>query len=65
MTPVPEGNITTTETMSGLDPKPDTPYSALNTSLWDRWQETLPESPGYMADMILADLAAKGWRIVR
>jgi hypothetical protein len=67
MTPVPEGIITTSETMGNLDPQeePATPYSAVNLALWNRWQEALPESPGYMATQLLADLEADGWRLVR
>lgn len=65
--PVPEGVITTTETMGNLDPEaaPATPYSVLNLALWDRWQETLPESPGYMASKILEDLQLQGWKLVK
>lgn len=42
-----------------------TVYSALNNILWRRWQEMLPNSPGYMALKILADLDKQGWKIVR
>lgn len=42
-----------------------TAYSVLNTILWDRWQELLPNSPGYMADKILQDLEKQGWELVR
>lgn len=40
-------------------------YSVLNNILWNRWQEMLPNSPGYMALKILADLDKQGWKIVR
>lgn len=40
-------------------------YSVLNLILWNRWQELLPNSPGYMAEKILADLDKEGWKIVR
>lgn len=40
-------------------------YSTLNLILWNRWQELLPNSPGYMAEKIMADLDKEGWKIVR
>lgn len=40
-------------------------YSILNLVLWNRWQELLPNSPGYMTEKILADLDKQGWEIVR
>lgn len=42
-----------------------TAYSALNLILWNRWQELLPNSPGYMTEKILEDLDKQGWKIVR
>lgn len=60
--PVPQGDITTTEIMNNLVPEP---YSVLNNVLWDRWQETLPEAPGYMATEILKELEVQGWKLVR
>jgi len=60
--PVPEGAITTTEIMNNLVPEP---YSILNTVLWDNWKETLPNSPGDMASIMLKDLEARGWKLVR
>ena len=65
--PVPEGVITTTQTMGNLDPQsePVTAYSVLNTALWEGWQETLPDAPGSMASIILNSLASQGWRLVK
>lgn len=40
-------------------------YSTLNFILWNRWQEMLPNSPGYMTEKIIADLDKEGWKIVR
>lgn len=40
-------------------------YSTLNLILWNRWQELLPNSPGYMTEKILEDLDKQGWKIVR
>ena len=40
-------------------------YSILNLVLWNRWQEMLPNSPGYMTEKIIADLDKEGWKIVR
>lgn len=40
-------------------------YSILNNILWDRWQELLPNSPGYMTEKILQDLEKQGWELVR
>ena len=42
-----------------------TAYSILNLILWNRWQELLPNSPGYMTEKILEDLEKQGWKIVR
>ena len=42
-----------------------TQYSTLNDILWNRWQEMLPNSPGYMATKILEDLDKQGYEIVR
>lgn len=42
-----------------------TPYSVLNLTLWNRWQEMLPNSPGWMAEKIIEDLAQQGYEIVR
>ena len=40
-------------------------YTVLNLILWNRWQELLPNSPGYMAAKILEDLDKEGYAIVR
>lgn len=60
--PVPQGDITTTQTMNNLVPEP---YGVLNSILWDHWKETLPNEPGYMASEILKELEQRGWRLVR
>lgn len=60
--PVPQGQITTTETMSNLVPEP---YGVLNAILWDNWKETLPNEPGYMTGKILEELEQRGWKLVK
>lgn len=42
-----------------------TPYSVLNLTLWNRWQEMLPNSPGWMAEKIIEDLDKQGYEIVK
>ena len=42
-----------------------TPYTILNLTLWNRWQEMLPNSPGYMAEKIIEDLDKQGYEIVK
>lgn len=48
-----------------VEGKAMTIYSVLNLILWNRWQELLPNSPGYMAAKILEDLDKQGYAIVR
>lgn len=42
-----------------------TAYKELSFILWNRWQEMLPNSPGYMTTKILEDLDKQGYEIVR
>jgi len=60
--PVPQGEITTTETMSNLVSEP---YGVLNVILWEQWRETLPNEPSYMASKILKALTERGWKLVK
>jgi hypothetical protein len=60
--PVPDGVITTTDIMNNLVPEP---YAVLNAVLWDNWKETLPNSPGDMATIMLEEFKARGWKLVK
>jgi hypothetical protein len=60
--PVPQGEITTTETMNNLVPES---YGVLKSILWEQWKETLSYEPGYMAGKILEELEQRGWKLVK
>lgn len=39
--------------------------AAVSRVLWDRWQELLPNSPRWMAERFIDDLANSGWYLVK